>query len=209
MKNQKDIKLEIHPILEILSDSFSFFVMSQRMMAIPTFQDIIVAKDKGEMGKIALTIKSTKLKVLKFQSAWAFNRFNEKFGVKEENGKTKCNINELLIPQGKLVAIALFEILNSSKYNNRINNHKLFEFAKHLRNGAAHNNKFYFKPQKVVDKLKLKPLYWRGKTIRHTFHDKKQVFGDFIYFGDLLVLIGDISKELYKIDKEIENEIKP
>jgi len=201
MGSKKDIKLDIHPMLRMLEDSFLFFIVSQNMMVMPLFQKILVQNHKGKMSEITTSVKLQGRGSLKFEVGYVLNRFNEFVQLKEENGGVECSIDKLLIQQGRLISIALFNIIENSKYNCKINKNRLFHFAKHLRNGASHGNKFNFeKPIKQV-------VRWRGKEIKQKLQGK-QVFGEFIHVSDLYILMFDISKELYKIDKELRVKVK-
>lgn len=201
MEKQKDIKLEVHPALEGLEDSILFFLVSQNMMVMPLFQKLLIESHNGEMSGITTSADSGDFNSVKFKVEYVLDRFNKKVQLKEAGGKVECNIKELLIQQGRLTVIALFNFLESSKYNKEINKGELFRFVKHLRNGASHNNRFNFTTSEM-DKLKSEEVCWRGKIINHALQ-KKKVFGSFIYLSDLVVLIGDISEELLRVDKKI------
>ena len=192
----EDIKLNIHPLLKILEHSLSFFVVSHIMMAMPEFQRLVVDDHKGRMSELKTSVKSKGKNIIKFEVAYVFNQFNAKFNVSRSavSRKLRANFSDAFIDHGRLVAIALFNILESSKYNKEINKSEIFKFIKHLRNAAAHGNKFNFEGKPI------KNIKWRGKIIKQT-EEKKQTFGRFIFLPDLFILIGDISDELDKIDK--------
>ena len=49
-----NIKLNIHPSLKIIGHNFSFFIVSQMMMAMPEFQKAFLDSCKGEMGQVSI-----------------------------------------------------------------------------------------------------------------------------------------------------------
>lgn len=197
---KEDIKLNIHQIFKIIEDSFMFFMVGQNMMAIPSFQKALVKLHDGRMGQIQTSVKFEDESAIKFETSYALNRFNKVTGMKEIGKSVECNIGPLLVQQGILLSIAIFNILESSSYNKKISRSSLFRFSKHLRNGAAHGNKFNFSKE-TSEKLKQSTVCWRGKEIKETLHGET-VFGNFIYLPDLIVLIHDISEELDRIDSK-------
>ena len=102
--------------------------------------------------------------------------------------------------QARQISISLFDILQFSEYQNCIikNNHSLFKFAKHIRNGVAHNNKFFFDADSKLDL----PVEWRGKIIEESFHLKKVVFNEFLSPNDLVILISDFSFIINNCDQD-------
>jgi hypothetical protein len=85
------------------------------------------------------------------------------------------------------MAIALFNILENSEYHRKVKSTEIYKFAKHIRDGAAHGNRFYLKhPLK-------NPVSWRDKKIISSLN-QKIVFPDFISPASLLLLMSDISK---------------
>jgi len=93
------------------------------------------------------------------------------------------------------MAIAIFDIVQFSQYHNLLKNTEIFKFAKHIRNGAAHDNKF-----KISPTIK-KSISWRDKTISNSLNNTK-VFPDFINAGTLIHLMSDISEIIEKKEKK-------
>lgn len=196
MTKKEDIKLNIHPLLKIFENSILFTISSYVMMAMPAFQKWVVDNHAGKMSEVTTSVKFNGFNTLKFNIAYVFNEFNAKFNVNisEKDGKIRAGFKDAFIQHGRLIAIALFNVLESSSYNKKINKIETFRFIKHLRNAAAHKNKFNFKG-KAIKKVK-----WRGKIIKQS-EENKQVFGRFIFLPDLLILINDISDKLDEIDE--------
>lgn len=61
---------------------------------------------------------------------------------------TEMNILNGVIIVGKIMTISVYELLRSSKYYLSLKDLEEFKFLKHIRNGAAHNNRFDFKNQR-------------------------------------------------------------
>ena len=101
------------------------------------------------------------------------------------------------------MAICLFDILQVSTYENCLNKTEIYNFAKYIRNGSAHKNKFSFEGKKI----KNNSINWRGKEININL-EKKEIFDSFIDATDLILLISDISQMMEKIDKERKEEMK-
>ena len=93
------------------------------------------------------------------------------------------------------MAIAIFDILQCSKYHNLVKKTEIFKFAKHIRNGAAHENKFYLTPPII------NPITWREFTINQGLNDII-VFPDFIGVETLIFLMQDISEMIEKDEKK-------
>lgn len=170
-------------------------------MAMPEFQRCIVRDHAGKMTEITTSLKIKNFEVIKFEVAYVFNEFNKKFNVGRSgnDGKLRAVFGEIFIQHGRLISIALFNILENSKYNKEINKLEIFKFTKHLRNGSSHNNIFNFEGKKI------KKVNWRDKCIGQN-EKGKQVFGEFIFLPDLVILINDISEILYNIDNIIKTK---
>ena len=201
MLDNNDIKLNIHPLLKVFENEISFFITAYIMMTMPVFQKSVVEDHAGKMSEITTSVKMNNFNTLKVDVAYIFNEFNAMFNVGQSDnmGKIKANFEEAFTQHGRLVAMALFNILESSKYNKDINKSKLFKFTKHLRNGSSHNNKFNFEGRKI------KNVEWRGKLITHKLQGN-QVFGNFIFLPDLFILINDISDILDRVDQKSKNK---
>jgi len=180
-------EIYIHPIFKPLIANFKFFFVEMNMMVMPNFQNALIKTHKGEKSVIDITVEYNNFKNIQYDVKDVIASFNKEVGLKEQGGEVKCNINNLLKFQARQIAIVLFDILQSSKYNKCLNKTEIFKFAKHIRNGAAHNNSFNFK------KCLKKPLRWRNKIINNSLQGE-EVFPSFITIGDLIVLISDISE---------------
>lgn len=122
------------------------------------------------------------------------NRFNKNSNLTRQNGRIVANLNPSLNFQGTMMGIMVFELLKNSKFNKKINHTSIFKFAKHIRNGCAHNNKFYFeKPVKT-------PIIWDEYTIDNNLQGKEVIPG-FISTFAIFFLARDIVKEINRINK--------
>ncbi|MFC1609007.1 hypothetical protein ACFL2R_02760 [Patescibacteria group bacterium] len=201
-KGDEEIKLNIHPLLKIFKGDISFFIVSQLMVAMPAFQQSIIREFDGKPGEVSTSVDLNG-NVLKFDVEHILNEFNGKFGVSEESGKVRASFGEAFNQHGRLMVIALFDVLSNSRYNKKINRTEIFKFVKHLRNGSSHKNKFNFEGKAIKD------VEWRGKMVTQS-EEGKDLFGRFIHLPDLLILINDISNELDVIDRrnQLEKEAR-
>ncbi|MFH1089423.1 MAG: hypothetical protein V1716_03300 [Candidatus Uhrbacteria bacterium] len=187
----EDKEIYIHPIFNELLNNFRFFLAGINMMSMPDFQKALINGHKGEKSELEISVKYDDLKCLKYDIRDILTSFNKSVELKLIGDKVEANIVGLMNFQARQIAISLFDILQFSKYQNYIikNNSTLFKFAKHIRNGAAHNNKFFFDEKNKLDL----PVGWRGKTIEESFHLQKIVFNEFLTPADLVLLISDFS----------------
>lgn len=183
-----DKEIYIHPIFHDLLNNFRFFFVGINMMSMMDFQKLLIASHKGEKSELEISVKYDDLKCLKYDIRDIFNAFNKAVELELVGDKVKANIINLMNFQARQIAISLFNILENSKFNNSINQKEIFKFAKHIRNGAAHNNKFTFDEK---TKLEL-PVTWRDKTINSSLNDT-EVFNKFLTSADLVLLISDFS----------------
>lgn len=184
-----DQKIYTHPLFNELINNIKFFFAGINMMSMPVFQSILIDKQRGEKSEIEISVKYNDFKCIKYDIEDVFNSFNKTVDLKLIKGKVYANIINLMNFQARQITISLFNILENSKFNEKINREKIFKFTKHLRNGAAHNNKFNF-DKKAISEL---PITWRNKTIEKSFHLKKEVFGEFLGYADLILLVSDFS----------------
>lgn len=188
----KHISIEIHPIFEPINKNFRYFFVSMNMMALPVLQSLLIKSqpDLEKMPALQLSVKVEEFNTLFYLTKRSIEEFNQDTNLRRlDNGLITCDINALLIPYARMMAISIYDILYSSKYNKKINQDKTVFFAKCLRNGASHDNKFKF-THKELEKL---PVEWRGKVLTKDFNGKK-VFNDFILPTDLIILMHDLSK---------------
>lgn len=72
-------------------------------------------------------------------------------------------------------------------------NEEMLQFLRHIRNAAAHENRFFFGVGKQRGNvLAGLPIRWRDKTIDATLEGER-LFHDFLGVGDLLFLLRDVS----------------
>ena len=183
-----DKEIYIHPIFNDLLNNFKFFLVGINMMSMLDFQKELIAVHKGEKSELEISVKYEDLKCVKYDIRDVFNSFNKVVGLELVGDKVKADIINLMNFQARQIAISLFNILENSKFNNFINQEEIYKFAKHIRNGAAHSNRFNFSKK---TKLEL-PVAWRDKTINYSLH-KSEVFSKFLTPADLVLLISDFS----------------
>jgi hypothetical protein len=86
--------------------------------------------------------------------------------------------------------VMIFEVLKEDPRYKKISKKPVVQFLRHIRNGCAHGNKFYFKKGGPFF-----PAEFRTKKI-DTNLQGKEVFFSYISAGDIPYLLEDISKFL-------------
>ena len=153
------------------------------------FQRVLVEHHKKEGGMLLLhlSVDLDDRKNIQYAAEGALGEFNRMVNL-EQNGNTiTANLAPLLNWQARQMALHLWEIIISSKFQKKLAKKEIFRFVKHIRNGAAHNNRFHFK--KSIDH----PVVWRNKVVDNSL-SKKEVFPGFMGAADLIILISDISE---------------
>lgn len=121
------------------------------------------------------------------------------------NNKKGVFFTELIQNYCTIFCIAGFDTLQEDPRFKAIESQPVIQFFRHIRNGCAHGNKFFFKTytNKRTNKNiqePVKPAQFRGLTINRKLMGKK-VFFDFLSAGDIPYLIEDVSRELEKFQK--------
>lgn len=186
-----DVKnINFHPVLKDIENIFWFFLLSIRTLSDFDIQNILKTKNEIQDGYASFNEmlekfnKATKLKI-------------EKTGNK---ATSKMNILSEMTMMGKAMAILTYDFLSLSSYNAKINRDNEFQFLRHIRNGAAHNNKFNLKDEQGNWKIeKNEVIEWNGKKITQKLQGKK-VFNDFISIFDIFLLAKQFSEKLNLID---------
>lgn len=168
-------KIKLNPLFEPIKKIFEFFILGVGFVGQKDFQKIFLQMHPDLAPFVHTYNQEVNLRI-------------EGHSVKSETGLYWTNI-------GRLMAIAIFDILQFSKYHNSIKNTEIFKFAKHIRNGAAHDNKFDLNPP-----IK-KSVCWRDKIINQDLNNTK-VFPDFISPPTLIILMSDISELIEEKQRE-------
>ena len=171
-------KLPIHPTLEPVRKLFEFFILGIGFVGQFDFQKVFLEAHPD------LTV--------------LVQKYNKEVNLRKEGKSVKSETGPYWILIGRVMAISLFNILEFSEYNNDINREDVYKFAKHLRNGAAHNNRFNISPPVT------NPVQWRDKKIDNSLNNTV-VFSDFISPASLIILASDISQ---LIDQSERNRSK-
>lgn len=108
--------------------------------------------------------------------------------IPELEKETKERIaRNLIILSAHTLLVGCYEKIKKLKL---VDESKIVEFFRHIRNAAAHNGKFDVRPGSLN-----KPASWRNKIISYTLHDK-ELFGDFFAIGDTILLLQDVEKHI-------------
>ena len=161
-------KIKVHPIFEPIKKLFEFYVLGIGFVGMPDFQ--------GEFLRVHPGMKSL------------VNAYNKEVNLRVEGTQVKLSSKLYLIYIGRLMALAIFDFLQFSPYQKDLRGKEIFRFIKHIRNGAAHNNKFNFSELELLKG----PARWKDKIINSSLKGKP-VIPDFINPNELIFLISDIS----------------
>ncbi len=168
-------KVKVHALFEPIKKLFEFFILGIGFVGMPEFQKEFLRVNPGMQTLL--------------------NTYNKEVNLRVEGSKIKSSNRLYLIYISRVMAIALFDVLQFSKYQNSLNRTEIFKFAKIIRNGAAHDNKFYF------DKPLCKPIQWSNKVITNSMNGQV-IFPAFMNATLLVFLMADISK-MMKLKKKI------
>lgn len=123
--------------------------------------------------------------------------------IKDNDDNTHTsNLNVLnsMIFTGKAMAILMYDFLSLSGYNTIINRDNEFQFLRHVRNGAAHNNKFNLKNEEGDWKIgESETIEWSGMKISRELQNE-EVFNSFISMSQIFLLAKHFSEKLKEID---------
>ena len=171
-------KIKVHPIFEPIKKLFEFYILGIGFIGMPDFQREFLRVHPGMSSLVDV--------------------YNKEVNLRIEGTQVKLSSKLYLVHIGRLMAIAIFDFLQSSPFHKNLSGTEIFRFAKHIRNGAAHNNKFNFKEHELVKK----PAKWKDKSIDSSLKGKL-VVTDFINPTELIFLMSDISNLI-----EVENKKK-
>jgi len=174
-------QLRIHPILEPIRQLFEFFILGIGFVGQFDFQKFFLQAHPELSG--------------------AVDRYNKAVNLRKEGKSVKSETGPYWILIGRVMAISLFNILEFSEYNNDINREEIFKFAKHIRNGAAHNNRFNISPPLQM------PVQWKDKIIDNSLNGSP-VFPEFMNPVLLIILASDISTLIDQVEnKRIKKKV--
>jgi len=168
-------KIKLNTLFDPIKKNFEFFILGIGFVSQKNFQKLFLLSHP-ELTPLV-------------------NTYNQEVNLRIEGNTVKSKTSLYWINIGRLMAIAIFDIVQFSQYHNLLKNTEIFKFAKHIRNGAAHDNKF-----KISPTIK-KSISWRDKTISNSLNNTK-VFPDFINAGTLIHLMSDISEIIEKKEKK-------
>lgn len=183
-------ELNFHPVLKDIENMYWFFLLSVRTLSDFDVQNILRTKNNAQEGYLSFN-----------QMLDKFNKTTDLRMEKTGNVVTsKLNILKEMIFMGKAMAILAYDFLSLSSYNAIINKDEEFQFLRHIRNGAAHNNKFNLKNEKGEWKIEEnKIIKWNGMEISRKLQGGN-VFNDFISLFSLFLLVKHFSDKLIEID---------
>lgn len=93
----------------------------------------------------------------------------------------------------RVITISVKDIIWEHSDFEAVRNDEALQFLRHVRNAAAHDNRFYFGEGKQRERTLAKlPARWRNKTIDQSL-ENSPLFLDFLGAGDLLFLLSDVT----------------
>ena len=177
--------IKIHPLFISIKRLFEFFILSSACIANPKSRFRLV-KEHPELTKMLKDyIAQTDLRT-----------------IVDNDGKYETSMNEAIYMNyfASAIIIFMFYLLTTSRYRNDFKQSDLFHFLRHIRDGAAHNNKICFnKNEKHIE------AQWRDKSIKKELAGRT-VIPDFITLADVYLLMGDISQLLFKYDTQLDSD---
>ena len=179
-----------HHVLSDIENIYWFFLISIRTLSDYDIQNILKTKDSNQPGYLPF------LEMLE--------KFNKTTNLKIEKignqATAKLNILKQMVFTGKAMAILTYDYLSSSSYNAKINQDTEFQFLRHIRNGAAHNNKFNLRDKTGEWKISEDEIIeWNGMKIDRSLQGTI-VFNNFISLAQIFILANHFSERLKKID---------
>ena len=183
-------ELNFHPVLKDIENMYWLFLLSVRTLSDYDVQNILRTKNSVQEGYLSFNHMLDK-----------FNKATNLHIEKTGNVATsKLNILKEMVFMGKAMAILTYDFLSLSSYNANINQDKEFQFLRHIRNGAAHNNRFNLKDEKGEWKIEENEIVkWNGMEISRKLQGST-VFNDFISLFSVFLLAKHFSERLIKID---------
>jgi len=164
--------IQLDPLFDPIKKLLEFFVLSIAFLSQKDFQKTMLQTHPS-------------LKPL-------LDDFNNEVNLRQEGNVMKFDAKLYWTSIGKVMIIALFDVLQfSPKHHNLLKNKDIFRFAKYVRNGAAHDNKFIHLPEE--------PITWRHLTLERSLNGSF-VLPDFITPAHLVTLMMDISEIIRKKD---------
>lgn len=193
MEEKIDVKnINFHPVLKDIENIFWFFLLSIRALSDYDVQRILRQKDSTQEGYISFIHMLDKFN----------NSTNLQIEKRGDFATSKLDMLKEIIFIGKSIAILTYDFLSLSSYNNNISKDREFQFLRHIRNGAAHNNKFNLKDENGNWKIeKNEIIKWKGMEISRKLQGK-EVFNSFISIFGIFLLAKHFSERLKKIDQK-------
>lgn len=161
-------KIKVHSLFEPIKKLFEFYILGIGFIGMPDFQKVMLNTHPG--------------------MAYLIDSYNREVNLQIEGDNVKASTKSYLVSFGRLMAISIFDFIQFSPYCRDLSKTEIFRFSKHVRNGAAHNNRFNFSEQEIIEK----PARWKNKTITGSLKGKL-VIPDFIIPTELIFLMSDIS----------------
>ena len=185
-------ELNFHNVLKDIENMYWFFLLSVRTLSDYDVQNILRTKNSTQEGYLTFNHMLDK-----------FNKATDLHIEKTGNVATsKLNILKEMVFMGKAMAILTYDFLSLSTYNANINKDEEFQFLRHIRNGAAHNNRFNLKDEKGEWKIEENEIIkWNGMEISRKLQGST-VFNDFISLFSVFLLAKHFSERLKKVDND-------
>lgn len=194
---KNDIKLNIHPLVSFLEKDVMFFAVAYDMMSREVFQNALKEIHGDKMTELELSVTRDQQRYIRFHVGYALNEFNKDNNIVFEKEGSTGNLLKTMTGHAKLLVITLFDLVDKSLYKNEIQKRDIYKALRHFRNASAHDNKFFFEGRRI------KSVMWRNKIIK-TDLEGEILFGNFIFFADIMVLLQDLSDDLFEIDIKLK-----
>lgn len=161
------------------------------------FYDMVMSFIAATVGLGPLFEPDNPSKLSAEQQAWYLGKVRPDIGIDMGQVHREC-ISGALSPTTAVKALCCMLITGTYACAEGHNDHSPeFEFLRHLRNAAAHGNRFNFYPGEPR-----RPASWSGCAIDHTLKGvanplaNTECVGTFMSAGDVLTLLHDIEAKV-------------
>lgn len=180
----KDKPIFFHNSISNILDSFKFSILSAFWLQASHKNISLYFKKYPYICTLACSVTTDEVKIDK-----SLLRLIEK----PQSVPNTPVLSDTLINLYRIFVIAVKDLIWEHDDFLELKKSNELQFLRHIRNGCAHSNQFYWGKGKERERtIKKFPISWRGKVIEEKLEGQK-VFFNFFAPGDIFVLLADIS----------------
>lgn len=195
-----DINKHFHEVLGNVDELFWFFFLSNWVLGDHDIQTLIDRKASSAVNnEVSIATSGGELKaLLERYKSWV--GMETKVDYSRKTYETNMNPLEGSVMIARVMTITAYELLKESNYFDEIKDLEELKFLRHLRNGAAHDNRFSLCNKRGDWTIgQEETIRWRWLDIKREL-DGKPIFNDYVSFSGVFLLVDDISEKLKQID---------